>query len=85
MKTIHHLTSAIVASGSIAVTLLTLGGVIPAELAFAGLSVLALAAFALFDYARPVKTLRVAAPVLRPTLPATHVTRRVSAIIERAA
>jgi hypothetical protein len=93
MKAIHHLTSVFVTAGSIGVTFLTLGGYLPAEEAFAGLAVMGLAAFALFDYTRPLKPLAVAAPapVLRPPLPAAsagpvaRTARRVPAIVERVA
>ena len=86
MKTIHHLTSSLVAAGSAGVALLTVSGLVPAELGFAGLSVLGLSAFALFDYARPVRSLRPLAPVLRPALPAgPRSIRRVPAIVEKAA
>jgi hypothetical protein len=71
MKTIHHLTSALVAAGSAGLALLTVSGLFSAEIGFAALSILGLVGFALFDYARPVKSLHVPlAPVLRPALPA---------------
>ncbi len=70
MKTIHHLTSALVAAGSAGVALLTVSGHLPSELGLASLTVAGLVGFALFDYARPVKSLRPLAPVLRPSLPA---------------
>ncbi len=88
MKTINHITSALVAAGSAGVALLSLSDLISPELGFAALSLLGLAGFVLFDYARPMKSLRPLAPVLRPALPGTkapHCTRRVSAIIEKAA
>lgn len=70
MKTIHHVTSALVAAGSFGVALLTLTNLIPADLGFAGLAVLGISGFALFDYGRPVASLKVRAPVVRPALPA---------------
>jgi hypothetical protein len=85
MKTIHHLTSALVAAGSAGLALLTISGRIPAEFGFAILTILGIAAFALFDYARPARSLDVAAPVLRPELPVARCTRRVPAIVEKAA
>jgi multisubunit Na+/H+ antiporter MnhB subunit len=86
MKHINHITSALLATGTAGVALLTLGGLVPADLGFSGLAVLGVVTIALFDYARPVKSLRPLAPVLRPALPATApVTRRVSAIVEKAA
>lgn len=69
MKTIHHLTSILVAAGSAGVAVLTLSNLISADLGFALVSIIALAGFALFDYARPMKSLRPLAPVLRPVLP----------------
>lgn len=69
MKTIHHLTSALVAAGSAGVAFLTLSHLISAEFGFALLAIIALTGFVLFDYARPMKSLRPPAPVLRPTLP----------------
>lgn len=70
MKTIHHITSAFVAAGSIGVALLTLGNFIRADLGFSILATLGVSAFALFDYARPARSLRAPlAPVLRPVLP----------------
>ncbi len=88
MKTIHHLTSALVAAGSAGVALLTLSGHIPSDLGLASLTVAGLFGFALFDYARPVKSLRPLAPVLRPSLPlapSTPSVRRASAIVKQAA
>lgn len=69
MKTIHNITSALVATGSTGLAFLTISGSIPADLGFAGLAVMGITAFALFDYARPAKSLRPLAPVLRPVLP----------------
>ncbi|RXK55822.1 hypothetical protein ESB00_08030 [Oleiharenicola lentus] len=86
MKTIHHLTSALVAAGSTGVALLTVSGHLPSELGLASLTVAGLLGFALFDYARPTKSLRAPlAPVLRPALPAAPVSRRVAAVVEKAA
>lgn len=88
MKTIHNLTSSLIAAGSAGVALLILSDLVPAELGFAILSILGLSGFVLFDYARSVKPLRPLAPVVRPALPRVatpHVTRRVAAIVERAA
>lgn len=85
MKTIHNLTSALVAAGSTGLALLTISDLVSAEFGFAVLSILGIAAFALFDYARPARTLAVAAPVLRPALPVVRCTRRVPAIVEKAA
>lgn len=69
MKTIHNITSALVASGSTGLAFLTISGVLPADLGFAALAIMGISAFALFDYARPAKSLRPLAPVLRPVLP----------------
>lgn len=85
MKTIHHLTSALVAAGSAGLALMTLSDLVPAEAGFAILSILGLAGFALFDYARPTRSLEVVAPVLRPAAPLVRCTRRVPAIVEKAA
>ena len=88
MKTIRHVTSFLIAAGSAGVALLTMAGSVPADLGFAVLSVLGLAGFMLFDYARSPKPLRSLAPVVRPALPGSptpHVTRRVAGIVERAA
>ncbi|HEX2861331.1 MAG TPA: hypothetical protein VHN79_06810 [Lacunisphaera sp.] len=82
MKTIHHLTSALVATGSLGVAVLTLTHFIPADLGFAGLVTLGLAGVMLFDYSRPVASLTVPATILRPVLPSessspiVHITRR---------
>lgn len=89
MKTIHHLTSALVAAGTAGVAILTLSGHIPSELGLASLTVAGLLGFVLFDYARPAKPLHASlAPVLRPSLPVAPRTpgaRRVAAIVEKAA
>jgi hypothetical protein len=85
MKTIHNLTSALVAAGSAGVALLTISDLVPADLGFAVLTILGIAAFALFDYARPARSLAVAAPALRPELPVVRSTRRIPAIVEKAA
>lgn len=88
MKTIRHLTSALVAAGSAGVALLTLSGHIPSELGLATLTVAGIFGFALFDYARPVKSLRPLAPVLRPSLPVASsaaANRRVVSIAAKAA
>lgn len=69
MKTLHSIVSLLVAAGSAGVALMTLAGFLSAELGFASLAVLGLTAFALFDYARPRRSLEVAAQVLRPSLP----------------
>ncbi len=69
MKTIHNITSALVAAGSAGLALLTISGFIAADLGFAALAAMGIVGFALFDYARPAKSLRPLAPVLRPVLP----------------
>ena len=69
MKTIHHITSALIATGSAGLAFLTISGSIPADLGFATLAAMGIIGFALFDYARPSKSLRPLAPVLRPVLP----------------
>lgn len=85
MKTIHHLTSALIAIGSAGVALLTVSGLFPAEIGFAALSIVGLVGFALFDYARPLKSLRAPlAPVLRPALK-TVTAPRTPVITEKAA
>jgi hypothetical protein len=86
MKTIHNITSVLVAAGTAGVALLTFSGSLSANLGFALLGAFGVAGIALFDYARPVKSLRPLAPVLRPALPAAApATRRLSAIVEKAA
>lgn|GEM_PF-1432064 len=88
MKTIRHVTSALIATGSLGTAFLLLTNSVPADIGFAVLSVLGLAGFILFDYARSTKPLRPLAPVVRPALPGVtppHATRRVAAIVERAA
>jgi hypothetical protein len=69
MKTLHRFTSALVAAGSAVVALLTLGSFISAELGFASLIALGIAAFALFDYSRSTRSLAAPARILRPALP----------------
>ena len=69
MKSFTRLPSALVAAGTAGVALLTLSGLIPADFGFASLAALGLVAFAIFDYSRPVRSLYVLAPVLRPCLP----------------
>jgi hypothetical protein len=69
MKTSRNILSALIAAGAPGVLLLALGNWIPADLSVAGLTVIGLIAFAIFDYSRPVATLRVPGVVLRPTLP----------------
>jgi hypothetical protein len=69
MKTIQFFTSALVATGSTVVALLTLSSVISADFGFASLAALGIAAFALFDYSRPAKSLNQPAQILRPMLP----------------
>lgn len=69
MKTIASFLSVSIAAGSAGVALLTLSGVISADLGFALLVVLGLAAIARFDYIRPARSLHTLAPVLRPALP----------------
>ena len=88
MKTIHHLSSALIAAGSAGVAVMTVTGLVPDAVGFAVLSLLGLAGFVLFDYARTPRSLRPLAPIVRPALPGgttPHVTRRVAAIVERAA
>lgn len=88
MKTIQLLTSALVAAGSAGVALVTLSGRIPSEIGLATLTVAGIFGFALFDYARPVKSLRPLVPVLRPSLPVApgaSATRRVAAAVKQAA
>ncbi|AOS45545.1 hypothetical protein Verru16b_02626 [Lacunisphaera limnophila] len=82
MKTIASILSRFVAAGTAAVALLTLTGLVPADLGIATLATLGLAAIALLDYSRPVASLTVPAQILRPTLPsavkapAARLTRR---------
>lgn len=88
MKTIHHLTSALIAAGSAGVALLTVSGHLPSEFGLASLTVAGLVGFALHDYGRPSKSLRVPlAPVLRPALPATSgaVLHRTPVVAQKAA
>lgn len=86
MKSINNITSALFAAGTAGVAVLTYANYVSAELGFASIAVLGVTAIALFDYARPVKSLQPLAPVLRPALPvAAPVTRRVAAIVEKAA
>lgn len=88
MKTIHNITSALIATGSVGTASLLLIGSVPTGVGFAILALLGLAGFMLFDYARAPRSLRPLAPVVRPALPGAaipHVTRRVAAIVERAA
>lgn len=70
MKTIPYISSALIAVGTPGVSLLTLGGLIPAAYGFAAVIALGFAGLMLFDYARPVRSLKSRTPVLRPALPA---------------
>lgn len=70
MKTIPYLSSALIAVGSPGVTLLTVAGLIPAAYGFAAVIVLGFAGLLLFDYTRPVRSLKARAPILRPALSA---------------
>lgn len=69
MNSLAKLFLALLAAGTAGVALLTLSGLIPADFGFASLAALGLVAFAIFDYSRPVRSLQVLAPVLRPCLP----------------
>lgn len=69
MKSFTRLSSALLATGTAGVALLTLSGLIPADFGFASLAALGLVAFAIYDYSRPARSLQVMAPVLRPCLP----------------
>ena len=69
MKTLIQITSVLVAAGSTVAAFLTVSSVVSADLALASLIALGVAAFALFDYSRPAKSLTVSAQILRPVLP----------------
>jgi hypothetical protein len=69
MKTSRNILSALIAAGAPGVVLLALSNWIPADLSVAGLTAIGLFAFAIFDYSRPVATLRMPGVVVRPTLP----------------
>ena len=86
MKTTRNILSVLIAAGAPSVALLAFSNRIPTDVALAAVTVASLAAFALVDYSRPMKSLRPLAPVLRPTLPAAvRPTRRVPAIVVKAA
>jgi hypothetical protein len=72
MKTTNNILSALIAAGAPGVALLALRNRIPADLALAVLTAIGLVAFAIFDYTRPVHSLKVRAEVVRPTVPACH-------------
>jgi len=72
MKTIHHVTSALITAGSVGVAILTLSEIIPAEIGFATLSVAGIFAFAILDYSRPTRSLVSFTPLLRPNLPVVN-------------
>jgi hypothetical protein len=69
MKTIHYVTSILIAAASPGVAFLALADTISASIAFGSIVGLGFAGLLIFDYARPVKSLRPLAPVLRPVLP----------------
>lgn len=72
MKTINNILSALIAAGAPGVALLALSDRIPADLALAVLTAIGLVAFAIFDYTRPVHSLKVPVQVLRPAVPACN-------------
>jgi hypothetical protein len=69
MKTIHYITSILIAAASPGMAFLALTNLIPASVAFGSIVLLGFAGLVIFDYARPVRSLRPLAPVLRPVLP----------------
>ena len=69
MKTLIQITSVLVAAGSTVAAFLTLSSIISADLALASLIAVGVAAFALFDYSRPTRSLTAPAQILRPVLP----------------
>lgn len=69
MKNIASLLSRSLAAGTAGVALVTFAGLIPADFGFALLATMGLGAIALLDYSRPVRSLHVLAPMLRPALP----------------
>jgi hypothetical protein len=70
MKTTNNILSALIAAGAPGVALLALSNRIPADLALAVLTAIGLVAFAIFDYTRPVHSLKEPAKVIRPTVAA---------------
>ena len=69
MKTLHQITSVLVAAGSTVAGFLILSSFISADLALASLVALGVAVFTLSDYSRSAKSLVVPARILRPALP----------------
>ena len=72
MKTTNNILSALIAAGAPGVALLALSNRIPADLALAVLTAIGLVAFAIFDYTRPMRALKVPGQVLRPAVPACN-------------
>ncbi len=70
MKISRNILSALIAAGAPGVALLALSNRIPADVALGALTAIAIVAFAIFDYSRNTASLKMRAPVLRPTLPA---------------
>ncbi len=68
MKTTRNILTALIAAGAPGVALLTLNGRVPADLALAGLTVIGLFAFAIYDFSRKTASLQVPATVIRPPL-----------------
>ena len=69
METLSNIISAIIAAGAPSVAFLALTNQLAADVALGILAVAGLAAFAVFDYTRPTRSLAPRAQILRPTLP----------------
>ena len=81
MNATRLIPSVLFAAGTPGVALLAYLNGLPADVTIAGLTLVGLAVIAIFDYSRPTASLKVRAPVIRPTLPgaaapATGRTRR---------
>ena len=83
MKTTRNVLSALIAAVVPGVALLAFSNRVSADLAFAGLTVISLFAFAVYDFSRNTASLKMHAPVLRPPLRAAD--RPVSAVVRKAA
>jgi hypothetical protein len=68
MKTTRNILTALIAAGAPGVALLALSGRVPFDLALAGLTVIGIFAFAIYDFSRDTASLKVRAPMLRPPL-----------------